>query len=143
MKKLLAGAMTLLMLFTFTPPLWAQDDGMMVLQKEPPMRNIFFNVLWGSVAGGMGYMSLSVFDSNKTKEEKYAFNNLTNKFIIGATGGGVVGLAFGAYFSLSDITFDPNQSRISHNLSLPALPDERPSQSYAQLPPLFAVNFKF
>ncbi len=121
----------------------AQDEAPLTLQKNPPMRNVFFNVLWGSMAGGMTYVSLSILDDSKPKGERYSFKNLTSKFILGATGGGLLGLAAGAYFSLSDISFDPNRSRISQNLSQPGLPDEGPRQMRADQIPLLHVNVRF
>jgi len=79
---------------------------------NPPMRNVFLNVLWGSVAGGMIYEGRNILDDSKSKGQRYSFSRMTGQFILGATYGGLVGLGTGAYLSMTGISFDANRSRI-------------------------------
>ncbi|MDH5559559.1 MAG: hypothetical protein OEY59_01730 [Deltaproteobacteria bacterium] len=83
--------------------------------KPIPMRNVFLNVVWGSLAGGMSYMGLSLLDDSKPQEEKYSFSNMTTQFIYGATYGGLLGLAAGVYFTISNITFRPSSIGMIQN----------------------------
>jgi len=78
-----------------------------------PMRNVFYNVLWGSVTGGMVYSGLNILDDTRSKGERYSFSRMTGQFVLGATYGGLAGLAAGVYFSMTDISFDPSRSRIA------------------------------
>jgi len=80
---------------------------------SPPMRNVFLNVLWGSVTGGVVYEAFNILDDSKTKGERYSFSGMTGKFVLGATYGGLFGLATGTYLSMSGVTFDANRSRIA------------------------------
>ncbi|OGG95461.1 MAG: hypothetical protein A2508_03855 [Candidatus Lambdaproteobacteria bacterium RIFOXYD12_FULL_49_8] len=88
----------------------AMGDG--VGGPNPPMRNVFLNVLWGSLTGGMLYTGLNILDDTKSKGERYGFTNMTAKFIEGATYGGIGGLFVGVYLSMSGISFDPNRTRV-------------------------------
>lgn len=80
---------------------------------QPQMQNVFYNVLWGSVAGGMVAVGWAVLDDGKEKDERYGLSNLTRNFIMGATYGGIVGLFSGVYFSINGIEFDESRSRIA------------------------------
>jgi len=80
---------------------------------QPPMENVFFNVLWGSVVGGMLNMGWSTVDDSKPEEERYAVRNLSTQFLWGATYGGFLGLAAGIYLSIQGITFDENLTKIA------------------------------
>ena len=107
-----------LVCFLFSPIVHAQEmeelsPDLFTQTQQPPMENIFFNVLWGSIAGGTVSMGWSVLDDSKSSEERYKFNNMTAAFIQGATYGGVIGLIAGVYFSLEDITFDEGRTRIA------------------------------
>ena len=93
-------------------PAFAQDAGL-GMRGDPPMKNIFHNVLWGSVAGGMGMMGVATMDDSKTSAERNSVSNLSTQFITGATYGGLLGLAAGVYFSMAGVSFDSNRSRIS------------------------------
>ena len=117
----------------------------MLTRPEPPMKNVFFNVLWGSVVGGMVYSSMVILDDTKSKSEKYKFKFLTVQFITGATGGGIVGLVTGIYLSMSGISFDPSRSRIAHQL--PPLPGgwevQHPDVMAAHAIPLGGFTYQF
>lgn len=82
-------------------------------KRKPAMQNVFFNVLWGSVAGGMGYTSLIILDDSIAASTKYSFSYMTEKFITGATYGAIFGLAAGMYLSMADISFDSGKTRIA------------------------------
>lgn len=119
LKRLLVCLLTCLVLLQV--PLQsalAQDAAlpeapMLSAGPRPPMQNIFYNVLWGSVAGGMGIMSISILDDSKTTAERYSFSSLSTQFITGATYGGIVGLVTGVYLSMSGIQFDSARTRIA------------------------------
>ena len=80
---------------------------------QPPMRNIFFNVLWGSVAGGTVVTGWAILDDSKEKGERYKTSYLQKKFVTGATYGGLLGLAIGVVLSMKGIAFDESRSRIA------------------------------
>jgi len=107
------------------------------------MKNVFYNVLWGSFTGGMAYMSLTILDDSRDASEKYSFKFLTTQFIYGATVGGLIGLGVGTYLSMSGVTFDENLSRIAHYTPVPGLEDERPNLRRAGRLPLIQYNLKF
>lgn len=83
------------------------------------MRNVFLNVLWGSLTTGMVYVSWNFLDNTHPKGERYSFSQITAKFVEGATYGSVLGLATGVYLSLGNISFDPGRSRIAEAPILP------------------------
>ena len=85
----------------------------MIPQTQPPMQNVFFNVLWGSAIGGMLRMGWETIDDSKPEEERYTVSNLTSNFAWGATVGGFMGLAAGIYLSMRGITFDENLTKIA------------------------------
>lgn len=85
---------------------------------QPQMKNVFLNVLWGSLTGGLVYTGLNVVDDSRTKGERYSFSRMTTQFITGATYGAFLGLGTGVYLSLAGISFDPNRSRISQTAPL-------------------------
>ena len=80
---------------------------------QPPMENVFLNVLWGSIAGGTVLMSWSILDDKVERSERYKLSRLTEKFVVGATYGGIIGLAVGTILSMSETSFDPNRTRIA------------------------------
>jgi hypothetical protein len=82
-------------------------------QPQPPMENVFFNVLWGSLTGGMLMMGWATLDDEKPSDERYTTNNMTKQFLSGATYGGILGLLAGVYFSFQGITFDENRTKIA------------------------------
>jgi len=84
-------------------------------RPQPPMENVFFNVLWGSLVGGMLVMGWSTLDDSVDSDQRYRFSRLSEQFLIGATYGGILGLITGVYLSIKGITFDENLSRIAHN----------------------------
>jgi len=90
------------------------------------MRNVFLNVLWGSVVGGMTYTGISFLDDQVAENTRYSATNIFSKFVTGATYGGLAGLGAGTYLSFSNITFDQGATRISSNY---------PSRSRFKLPP--------
>jgi len=85
----------------------------MVEKPQPPMQNVFFNVLWGSFTGGMLVMGWSTLDDSKTTDERYTVNNLSGQFLTGATYGGLIGLAVSVYLSFQGITFDESRTKIA------------------------------
>ena len=113
---------------------WAQQpapaggsaEPMMDPNGVPPMRNVFYNVLWGAVAGGVVYEAKNILDDTRTKAERYSFSRMTDQFFFGATMGGLIGLGAGVYFSMSDIRFDAGRSRIAQRplLARPLYGDE-------------------
>ena len=130
MRKALIGVMIFFVFFGAVEPLLAQDvaapQAPLVMRREPPMRNVFLNVLWGSMAGGITYAGFRMLDDTKEKSERYSFTYITEQFVYGATAGGLVGLGVGVYLSISGIGFDANRSRIAHQMPyVPGLPDER------------------
>ncbi|MDT8447138.1 MAG: hypothetical protein RRB13_09645 [bacterium] len=97
------------------PPAAAAPAGggmVMGANGQPQMQNVFFNVLWGSMTGGMLYSALNVLDDSRSKGERYSFSRMTTQFITGATYGAFAGLVTGVYISLAGISFDPGRSRI-------------------------------
>jgi hypothetical protein len=93
----------------------ANQDGQQIALAKPqaPMENVFFNVLWGSVVGGMLRMGWSTVDDSETEEQRYTVSNLTTQFLWGATYGGLLGLGAGIYLSMQGITFDENLTKIA------------------------------
>ena len=99
------------------------------------MRNVFLNVLWGSLVGGITYTGISFLDDQVETSTRYSATNIFGKFVAGATYGGVAGLGAGVYLSFSNITFDQGMTRISANdKNLPRSnlpPPIRPSPFYS------------
>ena len=89
---------------------------------QPPMKNVFYNVLWGSLTGGLLIMSWATVDDSVSTDERYAISYLSTQFLSGATYGGIAGLAVGIYLSIKGVTFDENRSRIAFF----PLPEEDP-----------------
>lgn len=100
----------------------------LVQQPQPPMENVFFNVLWGSLTGGMLMMGWATLDDAKPAEERYTSSNMTTQFLSGATYGGLVGLIAGIYFSFQGITFDESRTKIA--VFQPPRKDYFPSAKY-------------
>jgi hypothetical protein len=116
------------------------------VKPQPPMKNIFFNVLWGSVSGGMLLMGWSTLDDSISREDRYKFSRLTGQFLVGATYGGILGLAAGVYLSMKGITFDENLSRIAYSTDHEPLAPSRYSE-YAGVPSagsgITLINYQF
>ncbi len=92
----------------------AQDPpGGLIVKAQPPMKNVFLNVLWGSLSGGMLLMGWSTLDDSISSDERFKFSRLSEQFLVGATYGGIFGMAAGVYLSIRGITFDENRSRIA------------------------------
>ena len=91
-----------------------QETQQIIMAKpQPPMENVFFNVLWGSVVGGLLSLGWATLDDSKEVDERFTVSNMTNQFLIGATYGGFLGLAAGIYLSIQGITFDENKTKIA------------------------------
>jgi hypothetical protein len=84
-----------------------------IQKPQPPMENVFFNVLWGSLSGGMLMMGWTSLDDGKEEEERYGVSNMSSQFLTGATYGGLLGLIAGVYISMKGITFDENRTKIA------------------------------
>ena len=81
-------------------------DPIVVKRREAPMRPIFKNVLWGSVAGALVWSGIQIVDDSKPTSERYAVSEIFVQAVIGATYGGILGLGVGIYVSLMGITFE-------------------------------------
>ncbi|MBU3917866.1 hypothetical protein KKA14_20255 [bacterium] len=118
----------LILIFGTVNPLFGQDGAntppVLIAKTQPPMENVFFNVLWGSVAGGTLMMGWTTVDDSVPSDERYGVSYLGNQFLGGATYGAVIGLIVGVYLSMKGIAFDESRSRIA---LLPlAVPDAHP-----------------
>lgn len=102
-------------------------------KSQPPMENVFFNVLWGSLTGGMLMMGWATLDDDKPADERYTTSNMTKQFLSGATYGGLLGLVAGVYISFQGITFDENLTKIA--IMQPPSKDHFPSARYSNQPP--------
>ncbi len=80
---------------------------------QPPMKNIFMNVLWGSISGGAVMMSWAILDDELGESERYKLSHLQTQFIVGATYGGLIGLGIGVFLSMKGMTFDEERTRIA------------------------------
>jgi hypothetical protein len=79
-----------------------------VVREKPTMENVFWNVVWGSAAGGLlGAAGAVTGSQDKTKP-----NNVRSSVFQGATAGGVIGISAGIWLVYAGITFDPGQSTI-------------------------------
>ena len=134
LKRYLTTLFCLLLLVTFSSNVFGQDEEfpteVPVELPLPPMQNIFFNVLWGSITGGTAMMAWSVIDDSKPKEERQSFSSLRLKFVEGATYGGILGLLVGVYLSMNNITFDEGKTRITFFDPTPAIFDENENANY-------------
>jgi len=118
LKKSIALILLAVLVFVEAGPIFGQAAAVpptdyVVAKQQPPMRNVFFNVLWGSVCGGMVIMGWATLDDSEEDAERYSFSNLTTKFLEGATYGGLAGLVAGVYFSIQGVSFDEDLSRIA------------------------------
>lgn len=82
-------------------------------KPQPPMENVFFNVLWGSLTGGMLMMGWSTLDDSTEEEERYGTGNLSLQFLTGATYGSLLGLVAGVYLSMKGVSFDESRTKIA------------------------------
>ncbi len=118
-----------LLIFGFVSPLFGQDGGgippeLLIPKAQPPMENVFFNVLWGSVAGGTLMVGWSTIDDSVATDERFGMGYLSTQFLGGATTGAIVGLIVGVYLSMKGVTFDENKSRLA--ILPPTVPDAHP-----------------
>ncbi|MCP4756604.1 MAG: hypothetical protein GY866_37555 [Proteobacteria bacterium] len=88
------------------------------------MENVFWNVLWGSLCGGMLLVGWATMDDSKETSERYSFGTLSTQFLTGATYGGLLGLTAGVYFSIKGISFDENLTRIAFTPNTNQVPEE-------------------
>lgn len=79
--------------------------------RQPVMRNVFFNVVWGSAFGATLGASASVIGSDNPSRPP----ELRGATFNGATIGGLIGLGVGLYLVYTGITFDPAASIIAGN----------------------------
>jgi hypothetical protein len=117
LKRYITTLFCLSLLVTFSSNVFGQAEEFPTeVQVElplPPMENIFYNVLWGSITGGSVMMAWSIIDDSVPKTERQSFSSLRNKFVEGATYGGVLGLVIGVYLSMNNIVFDEGKTRIA------------------------------
>ena len=85
----------------------------MAQKPQVPMENVFYNVLWGSLTGGMLMMGWAMLDDAKSSDERYTLNHASTQFLSGATYGGLLGLAAGVYISMKNISFDESRLKIT------------------------------
>jgi hypothetical protein len=85
----------------------------LIVKAQPPMKNVFLNVLWGSLSGGMLMLGWSTLDDSIPSEQRFKFSRLSEQFLVGATYGGIIGAGAGVYLSIRGITFDEGRSRIA------------------------------
>ncbi len=116
-KKLLVCLMLSVFVLVGANPIFGQADVQQppeafITKAQPPMKNVFLNVLWGSLSGGLLLMGWSTLDDSIDSEDRYTFSRMSEQFLIGATYGGILGMAAGVYFSIRGITFDESRSRI-------------------------------
>jgi hypothetical protein len=107
-------------------------------QPQPPMENVFFNVLWGSLTGGMLMLGWATLDDAKSEEERYKTSYMTKQFLSGATYGGLLGLVAGVYLSFQGITFDESRTKIA--IFQPPRKDYFPSVKYSNQKPLASAQ---
>jgi len=116
---------------------------------QPPMKNVFMNVLWGSLCGGFVLMGWSTLDDSVDSDERFSFSRMTEQFLIGATYGGILGMGAGVYFSIRGIRFDANRSRIAFHNDFSGDPAARRFFATSQASQnrdavnLVSLNFKF
>ncbi len=89
-----------------SPSAWAQQTSAPLkparLRSPPVMKNVFFNVAWGSATGALlGAAAVVVAADNPSSPE-----NTRSEAVTGATYGGLVGLGVGLYLVFSGITFN-------------------------------------
>ena len=123
LKRFISALICLSFLIAFSTNVFGQAEEFptetLVEMRNPPMQNIFFNVLWGSIAGGTIMMSWSIIDDSQPKSERQSFSSLKDKFVEGATYGGIIGLIAGVYLSMNNITFDDGKTRLTFLAPLP------------------------
>ena len=118
LKRILVCATVAVMMIgncvvVFSQELNAPLEELPLADTNPPMRNIFLNVLWGSLAGGTVWLGYTTLDDTKDKSKQKKNKNMVGQFAVGATYGGIGGLFLGLYLSLTGIEFDPNLTRIA------------------------------
>jgi len=117
-KKLLTCFVLFVFVLAGAKPMFAQAEAQQApeafaMKAQPPMKNVFMNVLWGSFTGGLLLMGWATLDDSIPSEDRFKFSRLTEQFLVGATYGGILGMGAGIYLSIRGITFDQNRSRIA------------------------------
>jgi hypothetical protein len=117
-KKFIICLLLVVLMLGELTPIFGQaaaqnPQGALIMGAQPPMKNVFLNVLWGSLSGGMLIMGWSTMDDSISSDERFKVSRLSNQFLVGATYGGILGMAAGVYLSIRGITFDENRSRIA------------------------------
>ena len=117
-KKVLTYCMLLVFVLVGVTPTFGQEvvqqnPDAFTVKAQPPMKNVFLNVLWGSLSGGFVLMGWSTLDDSVDSSDRFKFSRMSNQFLVGATYGGILGMAAGVYFSVRGISFDENRSRIA------------------------------
>ena len=80
-----------------------------IISRQPPMENVFLNVLWGSMSGGLAYMGLLLLDDSVDETERFSGGKMFANFVSGATLGGMLGLGFAIFVSYAEISFPANR----------------------------------
>lgn len=151
LKKSIACLIIFALLFAQPLNIFAQateePPAILLQQPQPPMQNVFYNVLWGSATGGMIMMGWSFLDDSNTEEERYSVSSAQIQFLTGATYGGILGLIVGLYLSFTGVKFDESQTKIA--VLQPPNRDYFPSAKYknefanGQNKTMHLVNFQF
>ena len=82
------------------------------------MENVFFNVVWGSVLGGLLVTGIAIIGA----EVKSSPDDVSDKVFEGLTIGGVLGLGVGIWLVTTGISFHPKQSLFFAESGPPQVP---------------------
>ena len=85
---------------------------------KPVMENVFFNVMWGSLVGGLLAAGITIIGS----EEKSSPDDVSDKVFEGLTFGGVLGLGLGLWLVTTGVSFHPEQSLFFGENTVPQAP---------------------
>lgn len=127
-KQFIAICLSIGLVWFQLSPAYAQENNEIfpeaqMTKPQVPMENVFFNVLWGSLTGGMLMMGWAMLDDAKPSSERYTLSNASKQFLSGATYGGLLGLAAGIYISFKGVTFDESRLKIAFLKPPIPLPD--------------------
>ena len=86
--------------------------------SKPVMENVFFNVVWGSVMGGLLATGVAIIGS----EVKSSPEDVSDKVFEGLTWGGVLGLGLGLWLVTTGVSFHPEQSLFFGENTAPQAP---------------------
>ena len=118
-------ALLLLVQLVLAPMGFAQE---VPAGPQPVMENVFFNVVWGSVMGGLLATSVAIIGS----EVKSSPDDVSDKVFEGLTWGGVLGLGLGIWLVTTGISFHPEQSLFFGENA----PPQAPLFAAPRLPPI-------